>query len=339
MKVVVTIQHAGHVHFFKHAIAELDEAGHDVHVFARENESSTTLLERCGIDYELLAGPSHSLPSLAAAQARYELRLFRRARAIDPDVMTAIGGVAVSHVARMVGSRSVVFYDTEHAAVICSLAFTFADTVCTPTCYEREVGDNQVTYPGYHELAYLHPDRFVPDPAVLDELDVERDDRFALVRLGDWGSSHDLGASGLENPSAVVDALADAGLTVYLTTEGEFPADVDARPLPIAPERLHDLLYFADLYVGEGATTAAECAVLGTPAVYVSSLELGYLSELEGAYGLVRNCTGADRQKRAIEASLDLLARDDDVWATRRERMLADKVDGTQVIVDQLTAS
>ncbi|MFB6150499.1 MAG: DUF354 domain-containing protein [Haloarculaceae archaeon] len=339
MRILVTIQHAGHVHFFKHAIAELRAAGHEVHVFARDNELSTTMLDRCGIEYELLAGPSDSLPSLARAQAVYELRLLRRARELDPDVMTAIGGVAVSHVAGLVGARSVVFYDTEHATIICRLAFPFADTVCTPECYGRDVGANQVRYPGYHELAYLHPDRFDPDPAVLEGLGVDPDDRIAVVRLGDWGSSHDVGASGFEDPRAVVRALADEGATVFVDAEGSHPTGLDARRLDIAPERLHDLLYYADLYVGEGATTAAECAVLGTPAVYVSSLELGYLSELQSRYGLVWNCTGPDRDERAVETARRLVARDDAVWQSRRDRLLAEKVDATRVVLEQLTGA
>ncbi len=37
------------------------------------------------------------------------------------------------------------------------------------------------------------------------------------------------------------------------------------------------LLAYATLFIGEGATMASECAVLGTPAIYVNSLQLGYL--------------------------------------------------------------
>jgi predicted glycosyltransferase len=187
MRVVVTIQHAGHVHFFKHAIAALEADGHDVFVFARENAMSTALLDRCGIEYELLAGESDSLVSLARAQCVYEARLLGRAREIQPDVMTAVGGVAVSHVASLVGARSVVFYDTEHASIIRNLSFPFADVICTPACFEADLGDNHHRYPGYHELAYLHPDRFTPDPDVREAVGVAPDDRFVVLRLGDWG--------------------------------------------------------------------------------------------------------------------------------------------------------
>ncbi len=337
MKIVVTIQHAGHVHFFKHAVAELEAEGHDVRVFARENEMSTELLDRCGFDYELLAGPSESLASLARAQCVYEARLLGRAREIDPDVMTAVGGVAVSHVAALVGARSVVFYDTEHASLIRNLAFPFADVVCTPACFGDDLGEKHRRYDGYHELAYLHPDRFTPDPGVREELGVGPDERLAVLRFGDWSSSHDVGQSGFADPADVVERLEAAGARVVVTSEGEAGADLSEYHASLVPERHHDLLAAADLYVGEGATTAAECAVLGTPAVYVNSLPLGYLSELDEEYGLVFPFVGENRHARALAEAARILTDDDaERWERRREALLADKVDVTDVVLDQI---
>ena len=341
MKVVVTIQHAGHVHFFKHAIETLRERGHEVHVFARENELSTTLLECCDVEYELLAGDSDSLFSLARRQVTYEARLLGRAREIEPDVMTAIGGVAVSHVAALVGAKSVVFYDTEHASIITKLAYPFADVVCTPECYRGDIGDKQVTYPSYHELAYLHPNRFEPDPSVLEDLDADPDDPLVVLRFGDWSSSHDVGQSGFDDPAEVVDRLEAAGADLLVTAEGDVADALEPYQVSIAPERLHDLLYYADLYVGEGATTAAECAGLGTPAVYVNSLSLGYIAELDREYDLVVSCTGEGRHERAIETATQLLAAPDvaATWERRRQRMLEEKIDATAVVLREIDAA
>jgi len=338
MRVVVTIQHAGHVHFFKHAIAALEDDGHEVFVFARENAMSTELLDRCGIEYELLAGESDSIVSLARSQCVYEARLLGRARDIQPDVMTAVGGVAVSHVASLVGARSVVFYDTEHASIIRNLSFPFADVVCTPECFEGDLGDDHDRYPGYHELAYLHPHRFTPDPDVREAVGVAPDDRLVILRLGDWGASHDVGEGGFDDHRSVVERLESAGATVRITAEGDLDEDLADYEISIAPERLHDLLAAADLYVGEGATTAAECAVLGTPAIYVNSLPLGYLTELEEEYGLVHAFTGDDRHVRAVNRAVAVLTDDDgESWQRRRERLLADKCDVTDVVLDRLT--
>ena len=53
----------------------------------------------------------------------------------------------------------------------------------------------------------------------------------------------------------------------------------------------------SELYIGEGGTMASEAAVLGIPSIFVNSLELGYLNELEKKYGLVFNFSDS---KKAI---------------------------------------
>lgn len=337
MRIIVTIQHPGHVHFFKHAVEELESAGHEVHVFGRKNEVVTDLLERYDIEHEILAGESNSLLSLAAVQATYEARLLARARRIKPDVITAIGGVAAAHVATVVGARSVIFYDTEHATLIKKLAYPFADIICTPECYRGEIGPKKIEYPGYHELAYLHPDRFEPDPTVLEEAGLEPDDTLVVMRLSSWDSSHDVGQGGFDDPIEVVERLEDAGAEVLLTSEIDVPEELESYQLTTSPDRMHDLLAYADCFVGEGATMAAEAAVLGTPSVYVNSLSLGYTAELESEYGLVFNCNGEDRHANSLEQAISIIEENDtEKWNRRRKRLLADRIDVTDVIVREV---
>lgn len=340
MRVLVTVQHPAHVHFFKHPIAELEAAGHDVHVFARANEVVGDLLSAYDIDYELLAGEAHSLPSLAFVQGTYELRLLERARQLDPDVLTAIGGVAISHVARLLDARSVVFYDTEHATLIKRLAYPFADVVCTPDCYDGDVRGQHVQYPGYHELSYVHPSRFDPDEGVLEEAGVDRDETLVVCRFSSWDSSHDVGEGGFDDLADVVDRIESHDATVALTAEIDLPPSLESRRLSMPPDRMHDLLYYADLTVSEGSTTATESALLGTPAVYVNSQSLGYTTELDERYGLVFQYNGDERHARGLQRAVEILdADDDDRWRERRETVLADKCDVASVVVDRVVAA
>jgi predicted glycosyltransferase len=99
---------------------------------------------------------------------------------------------------------------------------------------------------------------------------------------------------------------------------------------------MHDLLAFADLFVGEGATMAAESAVLGTPAIYVNTLTMGYTDELDERYELLFNYQQEDRHERALEKAVSILEEDTD-WQRRRERLLDDKIDTTDVVLHALT--
>lgn len=334
MRIVVTIQHPGHVHFFKHAIREFEGRGHEVFVFGRENEVTAELLDTYDIEHEMLAGHSHSILSLAAVQATYEMRLLRRARRIRPDVITAIGGVAASHVSKLVNARSVVFYDTEHARIITGLAYPFADVICTPDCYADTIGRQQVRYPGYHELAYLHPDRFDPDAQIREDLGIGPDESLAVCRFSSWDSSHDFGQGGFDDLADVIGSLEAAGAHVVVSSEVPVPDDLATSMDEIDPHRMHDLLAAADVVVSEGATTAAEAAVLGTPAIYVNTLRMGYTDELESRFGLLFNFAGPNRHERGLELAVSLLNyASESLWMQRVERLRMQTVDVTDVIV------
>lgn len=335
MDVLISVQHPAHVHFYKHAVEELRERGHDTHVFAVDKDVTVDLLDAYDVDHTVLAGraPGASVPR---AQLTYEYRLWRAARGIGPDVVTGIGGVAASHVAALVGARSVVFTDTEHATLSNRLAFPFADLICTPTCYRDQVGPKQYAYPGYHELAYLHPDRFTPDPDALDDVDVDPDDTFVVFRLVRWDAMHNVGGEGFEDLEEVVERLEATGADVLITSEKSHPPALEGYRATVATHRMHDLLAHADLFVGESGTMTAESAVLGTPSIYVHENDTGLTDDLS-EYGLVYPFHGPDRHEAGLEKAIAILeGREGADWDARRERLLDDRRDTTDVIVERL---
>ncbi|WP_254769427.1 DUF354 domain-containing protein [Salinilacihabitans rarus] len=341
MRVVVTIQHPAHVHFYRNVIDILEDRGHEVFVFARENDLAVPLLERYDLPHEVLAGTQDSLAELAKVQLSYEYRLLRRAREIDPDVMTAIGGVAVSHVAPLVGARSVVFIDNEGVASH-RITTPFAHVVCTPRRFEEEYGSNHVRYDGYHELAYLHPDRFSPSPDRLRERGVDPDERYFLLRFKKWDALHDVGERGLSprGKRRLVSLLADEG-EVYITSSDDLPPDLERHRLPVPPDLVHDLLYHADLYAGDSATMATEAACLGTPAVRIQSFaarerDMSNFVELERRYDLLRSTPDEETALAYVRDLLDPEA--PDRWRERRARLFEEKIDVAAFVAELLRA-
>ena len=338
MKVVVTVQHPAHVHFFRNAIAELRARGHRVFVFGREADVAADLLEAYGIDHEFLAPAVDSLADLLTVQLQYERRLYRRAKRIDPDVLVAIGEPAVTHVATLLGCRSILFSDTEHSRLQKWLSFPLADRICTPDSYGLDVGDRQVSYPGFHELAYLHPDRFEPDPEPPGAI-ADTDGPLAVVRLVAWRAAHDVGRSGIGHAEKLVDALERGGATVVLSAEQPLPPSLADRRATIPPERMHDLLFHADCFVGESGTMAIESALLGTPALFVSPFSAGVLETLERRYGLLFRLPESTGWRTVADRATALLAADAERWERRRRRVLEECVDTTAVIVDLVERS
>jgi len=109
------------------------------------------------------------------------------------------------------------------------------------------------------------------------------------------------------------------------------PEELEKFRLPVSPEKLHDVLYYSALYIGEGATTASECTMLGTPAIYVNSLSAGTLEEQERQgllYGF-RNSEGV------LEKALEIINTPDFKVENRirRNNMLKQTIDVTAFMV------
>lgn len=263
-----------------------------------------------------------------------EARLYQIARSFRSDLLIGgVGNVYVAHVGKLLQKPSIVFDDTEHATIDHYLMDRFVSTICTPSCYRDNIGSKQVRYNGYHELAYLHPNYFTPDPGVLAELGLAADDLFIIIRFVSWKASHDVGHHGIRDKIGLVKALQQYG-RVIITSEGELAPELEGYQMRVSPEKLHDLLYYSALYIGEGGTMAAEAAVLGTPSIYVSSLAgtMGNFIDLEKNYDLIYSYTNDNNVvKKAEEILQDPTSKKK--YKAKRDQLLKDKIDVTAFMV------
>lgn len=340
MNVLVDINHPAHVHLFKHLVRELEDRGHGVTVTSRDKEVTVELLDRYGFDHEVLSTARDSLPGLAGEFLQRELGLLRTAREADPDVYLG-SNPAIAHTASVLGGTALIMHDSEPTALKERLFLPFADGVVTPEGFTRDLGEKQIRYPGFHELAYLHPERFDPDPAALVESGIDPDETFSVLRFIVWNAHHDRDQTGLslETKRKLVSKLSDHG-EVYITSESPLPPEFEEYRLPVAPHRIHDVLAFADLYVGDSQTMATEAAVLGTPAIrsnsFAGTTDMSNFSELERRYGLLYS--RAD--ERDVLELVDGFVENPDLgeeWRERRRRLLDEKIDVTEFLVELVT--
>ncbi len=337
MRVLFDVNHPAHVHLFKNALWELEADGHEIAVTAREKEITTTLLEEYGIEYTVLSSVGDSLFGLATEFLQKEIELFNFAKMFNPDVYLGCNP-AIAHVSTVLGGTCLVFHDSEPTPVREWLFRPFADVILTPEGFDDDLGDKQFRYPGYHELAYLHPDRFEPDVDTLRDHGVDPKEQYFVLRFIAWGAHHDAGESGLsvEAKRELVSILSEHG-TVYITSEDKLPEEFEEYRLPVPPHLMHDLISHATMYVGDSQTMATESAVLGTPAIRCNSFagdnDMSNFVELEEEYELLYSTPDKDV---AIER-IQKLVTDPDLgseWEKRRKRMVSKKTDVTDVIVD-----
>lgn len=335
--VAFTVSHPHDVHLFRNAIQELSDEGYSTPVFARDKEMTVDLLDRYEIPYKALAGGNDSKAELVRSWSTFGFNLFRECRRTHPDLLVAEVGAVTAPVARLLGTDCLVFVDAEHARLQNALSFPFATRICTSNAFWKDLGTKQIRYDGYQELAYLHPDRFDPDPSVLDEAGLDEDETFVILRTVGWNAVHDINAGGFDALDEVIRELEAEGATVLVTSERPLPNELASYRLSIEPHRIHDLMYYADLYLGESATMATESALLGTPAVYVSTLQVGYTTDIARRYGLIFNYSGEDRQRLGMAKAKAILDGTDETdWSVRRRRLLAETRDTTCVILEQV---
>ena len=54
-------------------------------------------------------------------------------------------------------------------------------------------------------------------------------------------------------------------ISLYISSEGNLSKKLHKYELIIAPNRMHDLMYHASLFIGDSQTMCAEAGILGTP--------------------------------------------------------------------------
>lgn len=342
MRVHFDVSHPAHVHLFRHAIHELVEGGHLVAVTSREKDVTTDLLDAFGIDHVVLSTKGRTRRALALEWIKREIRTIRFVRRFDPNVVVSRMNPPAVHAAHTTGARSIVFHDTEIAGPVERLTVPFADVICTPSSFTRDYGDKQHRYRGFQELAYLHPNRFEPDPSSLHRQGVDVDEPYTVLRFVSHGAHHDIGHSGIpERTKRELATALDRHCDVYVSSEDHLDRDLKRFSPAIRPEDMHDLLYHANLLVTDSATMATEAAILGTPVLRTGSIalqeRLGNFEHLE-QLGLVRTI---GHETDLVEAAVSVIADGPgiDDWRQRRRRLLENKIDVTAYMLELINGN
>jgi predicted glycosyltransferase len=187
-------------------------------------------------------------------------------------------------------------------------------------------------------LAYLHPNRFTPDPSKLAIEGLNPGDPFTFVRLVSWGSHHDVHDFGVKNIHEVVRRLERYG-RVLISSESPLPDDLKQYERKGRSSDVHHIMAFARLLFGESATMASESAQLGIPAIFLSTSSRGYTDEEERRYQMVFNFNGERAiEGQALDCAESILA--DPAYETtfreRHQRMMGEQIDVSAFIVDQV---
>lgn len=342
MRILIDIGHPAHVHLFKNIIRLMENKGHQVKVTARDKDVAIDLLEAYDIPHQVVGNKLFNV-SLVSEYIYRELKILNVARKFDPDLILGTMNPVVAHCAEILDKKSIIFTDYDPSVVKYPIPYImiapFVDFIVTLNTIDYDYGNNSIKINSFKELAYLHSDHFIPDDEFFKELDIQKDEKYALLRFTDWDTAHhDIDHYGIKNKIELVKRLEKYG-HVLITSEIDLPTELKEYEVKFSPEKLHDVLYWASLYVGDSQTTATEAALLGTPAIRCntianSSQERSNFIELENKYNLIRNFNSKDEEK-ALQTAVKFLKNGEnkEKWRKRRRKLMKDKIDVSKFMV------
>lgn len=336
MKVMIGVAHPKHVHFSKNLVKELIKRDHEVKIVARSKDITLQLLDSYNFDYEIVGTHYKGLLKKAYGLIESDIKILEIAKKFDPDILVG-GSPYLGQVSKLIRKPHIGFTDTENARFNNLISFAFSDVICTPSCYKGEINPKKhIKYEGYEELSYLHPNYFTPDKSVLDSLHLYRSEKYIIVRFVAWEASHDIGDRGFTNKTQIIESL-ERYAQILITSETKLPKEFEKYKINIPPEKIHDLMYYADLFIGESASMACESALLGTPSIFVSTTRRGYTDELERKYDMVYNFSDpVHGQAQALNKAIELLENTDTKrkWQEKRNKLIKEKIDVTKFLVE-----
>lgn len=334
MKFLIEAHHPADIHFWKFVILELTERGHEHLFLSRDRDVMRRLLERypfINAKTISVAGGSNRFPMGEFLQRQWGV--FRHVLSFCPDVVASCMG-SYTQTAGLLRKPNLIFTDSEFQNFNHKIAHPFAKAIYTPECFTKPLGRKQRKYRGFHELSGLSNRYFKRDASVVAQLDPDGRG-YAVLRVSAWNTLHDVRLEGIGNRLREVVSRIEKSMTVWISPEeGRIDVEFIRYKLDIHPADYDQALAHARLVVTEGASTASEAAVLGTPTLYVNPSTRGYLDYLESRYGLLRQVRDPAGTVEAIDALLEESS--DGSWAKRAIAMFEDHEDVVGFIVNAL---
>ena len=340
--ILIQLSHPAHFHLYKNVAANLMKDGYKVFIVIKTKDILEDLLKESGLPYYNILKVPHRRSKLGVLMDTF-VRDWRMMRFVKQNRIELLTGstVEVAHVGWLMRKDSINTGEDDLAVVPqfgyiagpfvkCHLAPVSCDVgFLTKKCYK---------YAGYHELAYLHPNHFTPDIAIVEKY-FPVDTPYFLIRFSNLKAFHDGGIKGINTEIAqkLIDILKQYG-RIYITSERELEPQFESYRIKINTLDMHHVMAFADLYIGDSQTMAAEAGVVGVPFVRFNDFvgRIGYLNELEEVYhlgyGIRASAQGSAWKMYEVVKEILCMSDRKEKWEVRRQKMLSEKIDYAQFL-------
>lgn len=331
MKLVFHVGHPAHFHLFKNSINLLSENGNTVLITYTKKEMVEKLLSSSRFNNICIGSNVKGIFNKAFNLFKVNAKLYKVCKTFRPDAIISVANPYCTHVGKLLNIPTIIYDDTDHKNIEFYLFKYFADRIYTPFNFNHNLGPNHKRHNSLHEMAYLHPNYFTPNIDIYKKLGIDEGQKYAIIRFVSWDALHDIGYGGVGNEEKEkIISFFQSKMKVVISSEVSLPSKFNKLKISIGPNDIHSLIYFSSFFVGEGASMAAESAVLGVPSIYTNELRLCYIDTLEKDYSLIKTAnTFEDIKSKFLEFShIDSKA--------NSKKLIHDKKDFTKIILENI---
>ena len=335
MNILVHLVHPAHFHLYKNAMINWQNNGHNVFIVINAKDSLEGLLKNSNLPYFNVSTKKRDKKKKFLMMYDIFVRTLKIVFFSFKNKIDILTGSSVEaiYAGWFLRKPAIGVGEDDDAAIplYTKAVDKFLKIMLVPTtCDKGKLNDRTVKYSGYQELAYLHPNHFTPDKKIVEKyFSVEKN--YFIIRFAKLNAHHDSGIQGINTETAqkIVDILKPHG-DIYITSERELEPQFEQYRIKINPLDMHHVMAFAQIYIGDSQTMAAEAGVLGVPFVRFNDFvgRIGYLRELEEYYNLGYGIKTNELEKLYSTVNeLVTMNNRKEIFEGRRKKMLSEKID------------
>ena len=348
MKILFALNHPAHYYLFKYIIKGLINNDHKVKIVIREKDVLEKLLKSEKQVYVKLSEKKYRSKNALSVISNgvceliiQDIRLAIFVKKFKPKLLFGTD-IAITHIGRLKKISSFVFNEDDYEInrLFCKLSYPFANHIIAPeyTSVGRHI-NKKIPYNGIQKMGYLNPKYYIPVFETVKQLGIKPDEPYFIIRIVSLTSGHDIEGNhtGINQDllRKITARLSKKG-KVFISSEDKLSEKFDKYKINIPPNKIHDLMAFASLFIGDSQTMCAEAGILGTPFIRFNDFvgEINYLSDLEDNYklGWGIKTNNPDKIFDVIEElfSINNFKKE---WKLRKEKLFKDKIDLTSFTI------
>lgn len=341
MKIIFTLNHPAHYYLFKFIILGLEKKGHIIEVLIKDKDILEKLLLAENRNYVKISKKKRvenkfSIIFKGALELlNRDIKLFSYVLKSKPDLLVGTD-IAITHIGKFLDIPALVYNedDFEINKFFCNLSYPFATHIIAPEY--TSVGKytkKKIAYNGIQKTAYLNKKYFKPDIDILKLAGLKKGEKYVIIRLVSLTAGHDVEGKHVGLSEDIVIRLIPIitqKARLFITGEDKLPKNLEKYHLSIPVNKMHDLMAFASLFIGDSQSMCAEAGILGTPFIrfndFVGKIES--LNDLENNYGLGWGVK-TDSIEKLLSLTKNILADDTikEKLAKKRMKLFNEKID------------